>query len=155
MKVLQSRFVFKKNLTHDGKIGQYKARLVVKGFMQENVPETYEPVVDFSSVRVVLTITIQKGFRIHQIDVRTAFLHRDIKNTVYISLPSGVAQINEFICKSSEVLCLRKGLQGVKEAPLLWNQKWKQAMRTLGFVALQSDQCLFRRNDTMALTLCR
>lgn len=108
MKVLPTRFVFKTKLTDDGRIGQYKARLVVKGFMQENVPETYAPVVDFSSVRVALTVAIQKGFCIHQIDIRTAFLHGDTKDTVYISPPPGVAQIDESICKSSEVLRLQK-----------------------------------------------
>ena len=104
--------VFKNKLTNDAKIGQYKARLVVKGFMQENVPETYAPVVEFSSVRVALTVAIQKGFCIHQIGVKMALLHGDIKSTVSISLPPGVAQIDASICKSSEVLRLRKNSTG-------------------------------------------
>ena len=77
-KPLRSRVVFKKKLLSDGSVGRYKARFVVEGFLQGNVESNYAPVVDFSTVRTSLSIAVKRNYFIHQMDVRTAFLHGEI-----------------------------------------------------------------------------
>lgn len=62
----------------DGTVERYKARLVVRGFLQGVVENTFAPVIDFTIVRTALAIEVQKGFFIEQLDVRTAFLHGEV-----------------------------------------------------------------------------
>ena len=87
---LPTRFVFKKKMLPDGTVGRYKARLVVKGFMQGNVERTFEPVIDFTTVRVILAVAVQHGLLIHQLDVRTAFLHGEIDQELFLLPPNGM-----------------------------------------------------------------
>ena len=72
-KTLPSRFVCRIKLLQDGSVCSYKARLVVKGYMQGNVDFTYAPVVAFTTVRAALAIAVKRNYVVHQMDVRTAF----------------------------------------------------------------------------------
>ena len=146
-KVLQSRFIFKLKKKNDGTVARYKARLVVKGFMQGFVESTYSPVVCFSTVRTALAVAVQRGYYIHQMDVRTAFLHGVIDDDVFISPPKGSRiQIEE-----GKALKLKKGLYGLKQAPKLWYTKWNEVMEKLGMTALISDRCVFRKGKIWVL----
>lgn len=58
MRLLQTWLVLKKKLTDDGRIGPDDARLVVKRFIQYNIPDACARVTDFRSVRVSLTVAI-------------------------------------------------------------------------------------------------
>ena len=120
--------------------------MVVKGSLQGEVENTFAPVVDFSTVRTVLTAAIRKGLVIQQMDVKTAFHHGDIDDDVYVSPRSGLD-----ICRSGEVLKLRKGFYGLKEAPRLWNDNWKSIMDAMEFKALLSDECIFVKRDIWLL----
>lgn len=146
---LQSRFVFKKKMLDDGTVGRYKARLVVKGYMQGNVDHTFAPVVDFSTVRTALCVAVQQKYHIDQMDVRTAFLHGEINEEVYILPPAG-SPVN---LQPDETLKLQKGLYGLKQAPRLWNEKWETVMKELGFSPLLSDPCVYRRGNQLLWVL--
>ena len=111
VKPLETRFVFKKKMIPDGTVGRYKARLVVKGFLQGHVEHIFAPVIDFTTVRVVLAVAVQRGLYIHQMDVRTAFLHGDINDIMFISPPDG----SKIELPSGCGLQLRKGLYGLKQ----------------------------------------
>ena len=67
--------------------------------------QTYAPVVDFSTARAILALAVQKGLHTHQLHMRTAFLHGDIEDEIYISAPLGIS-----ICGKDQVMRLRKGL---------------------------------------------
>lgn len=88
---------------------RYQARLVGRGFLQGHVSETFAPVVDFSAVLVCIRVAVQRGYAIHQVDVRTAFLHGQIDDDVFVTAPDGLSLPEEH-----EVLKLRKGLSGSK-----------------------------------------
>ena len=145
-KALPVRFVFKRKVNPSGGPCRYKARLVVKGYMQGDIENTFAPVVDFNSVRVCLALAVQKGHCIHQMDVKTAFLHGTIDDEVYIEPPEGLE-----ICRRNEVLKLNKGLYGLKQSPRLWNEKWKEVVSCMGFRSLQSDECIFMKGATWIL----
>ena len=146
-KTLPSRFVFRKKLLQDGSVCSYKARLVVKGYMQGNVDFTYAPVVDFSMVRAALAIAVKRNYVVHQMDVRTAFLHGEIDEDVYIMPHSG----SGIILEPGNALRLLKGLYGLKLAPRPWHSKWMEVMSSLGFEALLLDTCVYRRDNVWVL----
>ena len=127
-KVPPTRFVFKRKYNRDGSVSRHKERLVVKGFLQGQVLDTFAPVVDFNAVRIALSVAVQKGLHIHQLDIRTAFLHGDIDDDVYVSPPDGLP-----ISGSPEALKLPKGLYGLKQAPRLWNEKFQTIVQEIGF----------------------
>ena len=81
--------MFKQKMNKDGTVERYKARLVVKGFMQGLVDNTYAPVVDFTTVKVALAVAIQTTYYVHQMDVKNAFLHWNIDEDVFIHPPVG------------------------------------------------------------------
>lgn len=129
-----------------GSVSKYKARLVVRGYLQGEVENTYAPVVDFTIVRIALTLAVQRGYVIHQMDAATAFLHGDVDEDIYVIPPEDTQ-----ICNASQVLKLNRGLYGLKQAPRLWNDKWRSAMFTLGFSSCMSDECVFRKGRTWML----
>ena len=68
----------------------YKARLVVKGFQQKkgiDYSEIFSPVVKMSTIRLVLGIVAVEKLHLEQLDVKTAFLHGDLEEDIYMIQP--------------------------------------------------------------------
>src|SRR5271163_673564 len=87
------KWIFKRKLNPDGTIARYKARLVAKGYSQQHgvdYDETYTPAAKFMSIRTILTIGVILNLEIHQMDVKTAFLHGDLFEEIYMSISEGV-----------------------------------------------------------------
>lgn len=148
---IPTRFIFKLKMDEEGNIRRYKARVVVKGYFQGHVDNTYSPVVEFTSIRVAITVAVQKGYHLRQLDVKTAFLHGNMEEQVFTDPPNGLSEIGVQLCKPHDVLKLHKGLYGLKKAPRIWNETWKEVISLLKFSTLDSDPCIFRRNDTWLL----
>ena len=76
--VVTSKWLYKIKHVANGSIEKYKTRFVARGFSQiEGVDydETFAWVAIFSSIRVVISVVVEMGWRIHQMDVKTAFLN--------------------------------------------------------------------------------
>ena len=100
----------------DGTIDKYKARLVVKGFRQKeglDYFDTYSPVTKITSIRLLIALAVVYDLQIHQMDVKTAFLNREMEEEIYMEQPEG------FIVPGQEnkVCRLVKSLYGLKQAP--------------------------------------
>lgn len=119
VKTLKRRFVFKRKMNENSAVGRYKARLVVKGFMQGEVDHTYSPVVEFITIITALALAVHREYHVHQLCVRTAFLHGRIDEDVYV-LPSEGCGIT---LTRGKALKLNKALYGQKQSPLLWYDK--------------------------------
>ena len=80
------------NKVADKIIEKYKARFVAKGHSQVegiDYEETFAHVARYSSIRSILALVAQMGWKIHQMDVKTAFLNGFIEEDVYIEQPKG------------------------------------------------------------------
>jgi hypothetical protein len=84
--VISGKWVFKHKYRGDGTLARHKSRWVVRGFSQRygiDYDETFSPVVKPATIRVVLSIATSRSWPIHQLDVKNAFLHSHLTETVY------------------------------------------------------------------------
>jgi len=109
-------------------------------------------VVKPATVRVVLSLSLSQNWPIHQLDVKNAFLHGTLIETVYYAQPSRFVDSShpDFVCR------LNKSLYGLKQAPHAWHTGFTTHLLSLGFVEAKSDTSLFtyhRGSDTAYLLL--
>jgi Reverse transcriptase (RNA-dependent DNA polymerase) len=95
---------------------------VAKGYKQQagiNYEEVFAPVVRMETIRLLISLTTQSKWRIHQMDVKLAFLNYVLKEEVYIEQPPG------YLKKGCEgkVLKLKKVLYSLKQALRAWNTR--------------------------------
>ena len=85
--VVTSKWLYKIKHGADGSIEKYKARFVVKGFSQKervDYDETFAPMARYTSIKSIIAIASGMGWKLHHMDVKTAFLNGIIKEEVYI-----------------------------------------------------------------------
>jgi len=117
--VVGSCWIFKVKQAVDGSVEKHKARFVACGFSQVegiNYDDTFPHVARYSSIRLVLVLSAQMGWKIHQMDVKTAFLNVNIKEEVYIEHPERFETFNH----ESHVCRLKRALYRPKQAPCAW-----------------------------------
>ncbi|KAD2204143.1 hypothetical protein E3N88_41639 [Mikania micrantha] len=113
------RWLFKIKRNADGEVSRYKARLVAKGYAQEygkDFEETFSLVARFETIRLVLSLAAQHGWKVYQFDVKTAFLNGFLQEEVYVLQPLGF----EIKGDEDKVYKLHKALYGLKQAPRAW-----------------------------------
>jgi len=152
--LVTGKWIFRHKLHTDGSLDRYKARWVLRGFTQRpgiDYDETFSPVVKPATIRVVLSMALSQDWPIHQLDVKNAFLHGTLTETVYCIQPAGFVDSSrpEFVCR------LNKSLYGLKQAPRAWHNRFASHILSLGFVEAKSDTSLFilRRGSATALLL--
>lgn len=117
------KWVFKLKKDEVGAIVKHKARLVARGFVQQegiDFDDAFALVARMESVRLLLALAAQEGWRVHHMDVKSAFLNGDLKEEVYVHQPPGFVIPG----KEGKVLRLRKALYGLRQAPRAWNASW-------------------------------
>lgn len=139
--VVDCKWVFKRKRGENGAAGEYKARLVARGFSQRkgfDFEETYSPVAKMTTFRTLLAIAVRNNLHIHQMDVKTAFLNGNLREEIYMRQPEGFENGN-LVCK------LNKSLYGLKQASRMWNERFHQCVTNLGFKRSEYDYCLYSK----------
>jgi hypothetical protein len=143
-KTVGCKWVYKTKCDSKGNIERYKARLVVKGFMQRegiDYNETFSPVSCKDSFRVIMALVAHYNLELHQMDVKTAFLNGDLYENVYMARPKG------FVIEGKEKMgCrLKKSIYGLKQASGQWYLKFDETVRKFGFKENEEDNCIYAK----------
>jgi hypothetical protein len=136
--VIGTKWVFRNKQDEDGVVTKNKARLVAKGYTQVeglDFGETYAPVARLEAIRILLAFATHHNFKLHQMDVKSAFLNGPISEEVYVEQPPGFEdpQLPNHVYK------LHKALYGLKQAPRAWYECLKDFLLKKGFEIGKAD----------------
>jgi hypothetical protein len=115
---------------------------VVKGYKQQHgrdYNETFAPVARMETIQVVLAITSQHNWKVHQMDVKSTFLNGVLKEEVYVQQPLGF----ETPRIEKKVYRLKKALYGLKKAPRDWYIHIDSYLLSNGFSKNNSEPTLY------------
>jgi hypothetical protein len=90
-------------------------------------------------VRAIIAMAVTKGWSLHQMDVKNAFLHGDLQEEVYMEQPPGYVDQTRpnLVCR------LKKVLYGLKQTPRAWSDKIGQYLVKSGFQTSNADFSLY------------
>jgi hypothetical protein len=84
--------VWKNKEGEKGEVVRNKSRIVAQGFSQKegiNYEETFDPVACLEATRILLAFSVAKGFKLHQMDVKSPLLNGGLEEEVYVRQPPG------------------------------------------------------------------
>eukprot|EP00253_Pinus_taeda_P004420 PITA_04420 len=93
-KPIRCNWVYKNKYKFDGSLDKHKARLVAKGFAQNegvDYEETFAPTAKWATIRTLFSLAAQNSWKVHQMDVKSAFMNGDLKGNLLMSQPEGFA----------------------------------------------------------------
>jgi hypothetical protein len=140
---LGCKWVYSIKVKSDGSLDRYKARLVALGNNQEygvNYEETFAPVAKMTTICTILAIAASQNWDLHQMDMKNAFLHGDLKEDLYMRPPAGLLST-----PTSAVCKLRRSLYGLKQAPRAWYEKFTSTLFKFALHKSKYDASLFLR----------
>uniref|UniRef100_A0A2N9GMY7 Integrase catalytic domain-containing protein n=1 Tax=Fagus sylvatica TaxID=28930 RepID=A0A2N9GMY7_FAGSY len=144
-KPIGCKWVFKKKEAVSEKEGErFKARLVAKGYSQRHgidYDEVFSPVVRHTSIRAVLALVADQDLELEQLDVKTAFLHGNLEEEIFMVQPEGFKQpgTENLVCR------LKKSLYGLKQSPRQWYKRFDSYMIQIGYTRCEYDCCVYVR----------
>ena len=144
---------FKRKRLPNGQISRYKARLCAHGGMQQwgvNYWETFSPVVNWMSVRLILILAIIHDLPARAIDFVLAFPQAELDTPVYMELPAGCDPDSG--SRHEYIIELKKSLYGLKQASLNWFNMLKKGLQDRGYRSSDVDPCVFISKNAIVLT---
>ena len=119
--------------------GTVRCRIVGRGCTQqvEDKDETFASTPSLTTLRLLLTLAVAKGWHISIGDISTAFLHALVDGDFYVIPPL------EFYPEGRTLWKLKKALYGLKHSPKLWQQHFASVMEKNGFRRMKSDPNLY------------
>nr|GFB36992.1 retrovirus-related Pol polyprotein from transposon TNT 1-94 [Tanacetum cinerariifolium] len=144
MKVVRSKWLYKKKTDMDGKVDTYKARLVAIGYNQTyeiDYEETFSPVAYIRAIRTLIAITAYYDYEIWQMDVKTAFLNGRLDEDIYMKQPEGYVdpKYPNRVCK------LQRSIYGLKQASRQWNKRFDEEIKKFRFIQNRDEPCVYRK----------
>ena len=121
--------------------GKRKARLVACG-PQSDLEEVYAPVAKMPTVKTFFVIVNENNMNLEQLDVKSAFLHADLSEEIYMRILPGL-NLPKGNLHTSSVCKLHKALYGLRVSPRRWNLCLHTYLIELGFIQSSNDLCLY------------
>ncbi|KAL1191699.1 Retrovirus-related Pol polyprotein from transposon RE1 [Cardamine amara subsp. amara] len=150
--VVGTKWIFKNKTDGSGTVTRNKARLVAQGYSQvEGVDfyDTFAPVARLESIRFLFGMSCALNFRLHQMDVKSAFLNGILQEEVYVEQPKGF----DVSSKESHVYKLKKALYGLKQAPRAWYNRLTTFLINQGYERGSVDKTLFVLSNNSGLII--
>jgi hypothetical protein len=143
--ILPSTWALRIKRYPDGRLRKFKARFCARGDKQiEGVDffDKYAPVVSWSTVRLMLCLATNLGWKTKQVDFSNAFVQAQLKEDVFLTLPAcfelpGGEDTRDYVMK------LNRSLYGLVQSPINWYSHLKDALEDVGFEKSDHDPCLF------------
>ncbi len=95
VKPIPMKWVYKIKRDAQGNVERYKSRLMTKGFLHKqgvNFEEVYALMNKHTTLRAMLSFVAQQDLELHQLNVKTAFLHGELEEEIYMQQPQGYEQ---------------------------------------------------------------
>nr|GEW91987.1 retrovirus-related Pol polyprotein from transposon TNT 1-94 [Tanacetum cinerariifolium] len=151
-KAIGVKSVYKAKKNAKGEVEKYKARLVGKCYKQKHgidYEKVFAHVARLETIRMVIAIAAQHKWKIHQMDVKSAFLNGLLEKEVYVEKPEG------YVAKGKEgkVLRLKKAIYGLKQAPRAYNTKIDKYFQEHGFRKCLSEYALYVKFKNKSILL--
>jgi hypothetical protein len=140
------KWVFKTKLNEEGKVDKHKARLVAKGYSQRqgiDYNEVFAPVARWDTIRTILALAAHKGWYVYQLDVKSAFLHGELAEAIFVEQPQGFEKQGE----EHKVYRLKRALYGLKQAPRAWYSRIETYFVKEGFEKCFCEHTLFTKTS--------
>jgi hypothetical protein len=91
-KPIGTKWVWKNKAGEKGEVVRNKTRLVAQGYSQKagnNYEETFAPIAHLEAIRILLDFSVDKGFKLYQMDVKSAFWNGVLEEEVFVRQPPG------------------------------------------------------------------
>ncbi|GKA60543.1 retrovirus-related pol polyprotein from transposon TNT 1-94 [Tanacetum coccineum] len=150
--VITLKWIYKVKLDELGGILKNKARLVARGYRQEegiDFEESFAPVARLEAIRIFLAFAAHMNMVVYQMDVKTAFLNGNLREEVYVSQSDGFVDPDN----PNHVYKLKKALYGLKQAPRAWYDMLSSFLISQDFSKGSVDPTLFIRKEGKELLL--
>jgi len=151
IQTIKAVWSFKRKRSPYGTVTKHKARLCAQGDMQvEGVHfwDTYSPVVQLTTVRILLILSLLLGLKSRSIDFTLAFTQASIDVLTYLDLPTGFSVDGN---PKDYVLELKKTLYGLRQAGLNWFDTLCNHLLTMGFTQSVIDPCCYIKGNLILL----
>ena len=101
--------------------------------------EVFSPVVRHTSIKVVLALVAHQDLELEQLDVKTAFLHGNLEEEIFMEQPEGFKKpgTENLVCR------LKKSLYGLKQSPRQWYKRFDSYMIQIGYTRCEYDCCIY------------
>ena len=133
--VIPGKWVYKVKTKSDGSLEKFKAPYVAKGFKQiEGIDcsETFAPTSKPETFRRILSLAAKEKFTLRQMDVKSAYLHPEIKEEAYLEQPIGFEKLDS---SGKKLVCnLNKSIYGLKQAAKNWYEELASFLIQQNFV---------------------
>ncbi|KAJ4707148.1 Retrovirus-related Pol polyprotein from transposon TNT 1-94 [Melia azedarach] len=150
--VVGVKWVYRTKFNADGSIHKHKARLVVKGYAQQqgiDYGDTFAPVARLDTIKLLIALAAQNRWKIFHLDIKSAFLNSYLKEEIFIEQPEGFKVNGE----EDKVYKLNKALYGLKQAPRAWYSRIDEFLCASGFRRSCNDATLYIKTSASADTL--
>ncbi|GJX10513.1 retrovirus-related pol polyprotein from transposon TNT 1-94 [Tanacetum coccineum] len=144
--VITLKWIYKVKLDELGGVLKNKARLVARGYRQEegiDFEESFAPVARLEAIRIFIAFVAHMNMVVYQMDVKTAFLNGILREEVYVSQPDGFVDPEN----PNHVYKLKKALYGLKQAPRAWYDLLSSFLLSQKFTKGTVDPTLFVRRE--------